>query len=45
MGHVHVPEAARGVRWDDPAFAIDWPAPHGERTMSGKDRAYPDFVA
>ena len=26
MGHVHVPESARGVRWDDPAFAIDWPA-------------------
>jgi len=44
MGQVHVPEAARGVRWDDPAFAIDWPAPHGERTMSAKDAAYPDFV-
>jgi len=22
MGHRYVPEAARGVRWDDPAFAI-----------------------
>jgi dTDP-4-dehydrorhamnose 3,5-epimerase len=44
MGHVYVPEAGRGVRWDDPAFAIDWPAPHGERTMSEKDAAYPDFV-
>jgi dTDP-4-dehydrorhamnose 3,5-epimerase len=21
----HVPEAARGVRWNDPAFSIDWP--------------------
>jgi dTDP-4-dehydrorhamnose 3,5-epimerase len=39
-----VPEAARGVRWDDPAFGIDWPAPHGERTMSAKDRGYPDFA-
>jgi len=45
MGHVYVPAAARGVRWDDPAFAISWPAPHGERTMSDKDRGYPDFVA
>ena len=45
MSHVHVPEAARGVRWDDPAFAIGWPAPHGARTMSDKDRSYADFVA
>jgi dTDP-4-dehydrorhamnose 3,5-epimerase len=44
MGQVHVPEASRGVRWDDPAFAIDWPRPQGERTMSEKDAAYPDFV-
>jgi len=44
MGHVYVPEAARGARWDDPAFAIDWPRPHGERTISGRDRGYPDFV-
>jgi len=45
MGHVHVPEAGRGVRWDDPAFAIDWPAPRGERTMSERDAGYADFVA
>ena len=45
MGQVYVPEAARGVRWDDPAFAIAWPEPAGERTMSGKDAAYPDFMA
>lgn len=43
MGHVYVPEAAAGVRWDDPAFAIEWPAPHGERTISARDRSYPDF--
>jgi dTDP-4-dehydrorhamnose 3,5-epimerase len=43
MGHIYVPAAARGVRWDDPAFAIEWPQPHGERTMSDKDRGYPDF--
>jgi dTDP-4-dehydrorhamnose 3,5-epimerase len=32
----------RGVRWDDPAFAIAWPqAP--TRTLSARDRHYPDF--
>jgi dTDP-4-dehydrorhamnose 3,5-epimerase len=45
MGHSYVPDAGRGVRWDDPAFAIEWPAPHGERVMSERDRAYPDFQA
>jgi dTDP-4-dehydrorhamnose 3,5-epimerase len=43
MGHAYVPEAARGVRWDDPAFAIEWPAIDGERIIAEKDRAYPDF--
>ena len=41
----YVPAAARGVRWDDPAFGIEWPAPppHG-RTMSPRDAGYPDFA-
>jgi dTDP-4-dehydrorhamnose 3,5-epimerase len=43
MGHPYVPEAARAVRWDDPAFAIDWPAVDGDRVIAEKDRAYPDF--
>jgi dTDP-4-dehydrorhamnose 3,5-epimerase len=43
MGHVYVPEASDGVRWDDPAFGIAWPEPQGERTISEKDLAYPDF--
>ena len=43
MGHRYVPEAARGVRWDDPAFAIEWPEPH-ERIISERDRSYPDFA-
>lgn len=25
MSEVYVPELARGVRWDDPAFSIAWP--------------------
>jgi dTDP-4-dehydrorhamnose 3,5-epimerase len=43
MGHHYVPEAARGVRWDDPAFGIKWPEPDGERIISEKDRSYPNF--
>jgi len=43
MGHRYVPEATRGVRWDDPAFGIEWPDAHGERIISEKDRAYADF--
>ena len=38
----YVPESASGVRWDDPAFAIEWP--HAEtRTISERDRAWPDY--
>jgi dTDP-4-dehydrorhamnose 3,5-epimerase len=43
MSEFYVPEAARGVRWDDPAFDIRWP-PVEERVMSEKDRTYPDFL-
>lgn len=35
------PEHARGVRWDDPAFAIAWPLP--DPILSDKDRSYPPF--
>jgi dTDP-4-dehydrorhamnose 3,5-epimerase len=43
MGSRYVPEAARGVRWDDPAFGIEWPEPDGERVISERDLGYPDF--
>jgi dTDP-4-dehydrorhamnose 3,5-epimerase len=33
--------AARGIRWDDPAFGIRWPAP--VVIISQRDRSYPDF--
>jgi dTDP-4-dehydrorhamnose 3,5-epimerase len=46
MGNPYVPEAGRGVRWDDPAFAIDWPAPPpAGLTISERDASYPDFEA
>jgi dTDP-4-dehydrorhamnose 3,5-epimerase len=44
MGHRYVPEAARGVRFDDRAFGIEWPASQRERIIAEKDRAYPDFL-
>jgi dTDP-4-dehydrorhamnose 3,5-epimerase len=45
MTYPYVPEAARGVRWDDPAFGIAWPDPGpAGRTLSPRDAAYPDFV-
>ena len=42
MSAFHTPSHARGVRWNDPAFAIVWPA--GDRIISERDRSYPDFV-
>jgi len=35
----YVPDAARGVRWNDPAFAIAWPRPVG--ILSERDRNWP----
>jgi dTDP-4-dehydrorhamnose 3,5-epimerase len=43
MSTPYVPEAARGVRWDDPAFGIDWP-PAASRVISERDRNYADFA-
>lgn len=44
MGYEYVPESARGVRFDDPTFGIEWPdAPAAGRIVSEKDRSYPDF--
>ena len=37
----YAPLAASGVRYDDPAFAIDWPLPVSE--ISEKDSTWPDF--
>jgi dTDP-4-dehydrorhamnose 3,5-epimerase len=34
---------AAGVRWNDPAFAIQWP--QDERTIIQRDQTYPDFSA
>jgi len=41
MSEFQSPESARGVRWDDPAFQIKWPAK--VEVISERDRTYPDF--
>ncbi|RUL84190.1 dTDP-4-dehydrorhamnose 3,5-epimerase [Tautonia sociabilis] len=38
----YAPEAARGVRWDDPAFGVRWP--REVVCISDRDRTYPDFT-
>jgi dTDP-4-dehydrorhamnose 3,5-epimerase len=41
ISQAYMPDAARGVRWDDPAFAISWP---GEVVViNERDRSYSDF--
>ncbi|MGO9956927.1 MAG: dTDP-4-dehydrorhamnose 3,5-epimerase [Solirubrobacteraceae bacterium] len=45
MSTPYVPGAGRGVRWNDPAFAIQWPdPPAGGRMISERDDGYPDFA-
>jgi dTDP-4-dehydrorhamnose 3,5-epimerase len=39
----YVPEAAGGVRYDDPAFAITWPLP--PVAVSDRDRSWPNYAA
>lgn len=41
VSEFYTPGAERGLRWDDPAFSIEWPI---EAVMvSEKDRAHPKF--
>lgn len=41
MSEFYNAESARGVRWDDPAFQINWPAK--VEVISERDRTYEDF--
>jgi len=41
MSQFYKPEAARGIRWDDPSFDISWLVPI--TLISEKDKHYPDF--
>jgi dTDP-4-dehydrorhamnose 3,5-epimerase len=43
ISEAYDPSLGRGVRWNDPAFAISWPLPAS--VISDRDQAYPDFLA
>lgn len=38
----YAPDHARGARWNDPAFAIDWP--EAPAMIGDRDRIWPDFA-
>lgn len=42
MSDSYHPQCARGVRWDDPAFGVDWP--DDERIISIRDKSFPDYL-
>ena len=41
MSEFYRSEAAQGVRWNDPAFKIEWPLP--VKFINERDANYPDF--
>jgi dTDP-4-dehydrorhamnose 3,5-epimerase len=41
VSHPHTPSAQRGIRWDDPMLAIEWPLPPSQ--ISETDQNWPDF--
>jgi dTDP-4-dehydrorhamnose 3,5-epimerase len=41
ISQAYAPDAGRGVRWDDPAFAIGWPG--DVVVINERDGSYPDF--
>ncbi|MCL5038061.1 MAG: dTDP-4-dehydrorhamnose 3,5-epimerase [Chloroflexi bacterium] len=42
MSDFYHPESSRGIRWDDPAFNIEWPET-GSLIVSDKDKSFPEF--
>ena len=44
MSQVYTPNSEGGVRWNDPAFGIEWPATDGI-TIKPRDEEYEDFEA
>ena len=43
VSEFYAPDAERGLRWDDPAFGIEWPDPE-HAILSDKDASWPDWV-
>ncbi len=42
MSELYAPECAKGIRWNDPALDIKWPA--DVTIISEKDAQYPDYT-
>lgn len=42
VSEFYAPASCGGIRWNDPAFAIRWPAMDGV-TINPRDQSYPDF--
>jgi dTDP-4-dehydrorhamnose 3,5-epimerase len=40
----YAPDCSRGVKWDDPALGIPWPADAQDAVLSDADRNYPRFA-
>jgi len=43
MSEFYHPESSRGVRWNDPAFGIQWPE-GGRAILSERDRSWADYT-
>lgn len=43
ISEFYEPACARGVRWDDPAFGIEWP-PAGRRIISDRDLSFSNYA-
>ncbi len=42
VSQFYTPGSERGIRWDDPAFGIDWPL--AVQVISDKDKNWPDYT-
>ena len=45
VSDIYAPELDRGIRWDDPEIAIDWPLAGNAPTLSAKDQSLPALNA
>jgi dTDP-4-dehydrorhamnose 3,5-epimerase len=42
VSEIYQPNACAGLRWNDPAFGIEWPLPD-DPIILDRDSSYPDF--
>ena len=42
MSEFYAPDSAKGIRWNDPRFYIQWPLE--PEVISERDRTYPDYL-